>query len=103
MIRLPAVGQYDTTNTHTTPRTKGGLMSKTERTCIMWEEAVSRSKWVPAPGKYNGKAMEGNTRVPQFSTPRNESRMPKKAPPTGPGYYNPDFRSTECAQPSYSD
>ncbi|CAK9068838.1 unnamed protein product [Durusdinium trenchii] len=47
----PAVGQYETITPVCTPRTRGGIMAKSARGCLIYDQAVMEGKWKPAPGK----------------------------------------------------
>jgi len=98
----PAVGQYDSWSVSTTPRTRGGTMPKTPRGCLFYDQAVTESKWKPAPGKYDPKRSEKHVDCPAFTVEQGQSRVPSKANPLGPGYYSPNFTPVEKAALSYS-
>lgn len=90
----PSVGTYqvdkalDTTKT----RPKGGQITKGNRKCFL---DACGSNGVPAPGKYDTKPLKDHLSSPKFSSPRTESRSPKKQAPLGPGYYNPNYEHLE--------
>lgn len=99
----PAVGQYQTFCQLTSPRTKGGLMAKTDRKCYV-EGAIKHSVDLPAPGKYDPKYQEKTMTSPLFgkSAEKTEPRVPIKKPSVGPGSYNPSYEFTEKSVPNYS-
>jgi len=98
----PSVGTYETHSVQTTPKVRGGLMPKTARGCLFYDQAVSDSKWKPAPGKYEPKRPEKHLDCPQFTVESGVSRVPKKAGLLGPGHYTPNFAQTEKAPVVYS-
>mmetsp|Transcript_20389 Transcript_20389/g.43494 ORF Transcript_20389/g.43494 Transcript_20389/m.43494 type:complete len:242 (-) Transcript_20389:229-954(-) len=100
-MKNPAVGTYETASPLITPRTKGGLMTKTERGCLFYDQAISDSKWKPAPGKYETE-QKGHIATHSFHHTTTESRTPKKPSVVGPGYYDVDRRPVEKRVPVYS-
>jgi len=99
----PAVGQYELKSVQTTPRTRGGQMSKRDRGCFFWDQAIRHSRHCQAPGKYDA--------VGPTSSPRTVSFSPRRQDPTeasadkskvGPGHYNLNFAQVEATAPSYS-
>lgn len=98
--KTPAAGQYETM---TAQRTRGGLMSRRDRVCAFVKIAEKMNTWHPGgPGKYDAKKTEKHTRVPNFTSPRTESRNGDKPTQVGPGYYNPSYVQTDVKPPSYS-
>lgn len=103
--KSPAVGQYEVSSIQTTPRTRGGLMSRTDRRCIFSLMADKQAAWQPnGPGTYDRKDVGENLKKagPSFTAAKTESRIPKKQSQVGPGYYNPNHMWTEKKTPCYS-
>lgn len=101
--KSPAVGQYETSNSQVTPRTRGGLMSRNDRINIFAKMAERSSQWNSnGPGKYDAVQPDRNTPTPTFASTKTESRKPTKATSVGPGYYNPNYSHSEKRPPSYS-
>jgi len=100
----PAVGQYQTDSALTSPRIRGGIMSKTDRKCGHVDQAIKQTADLPAPGKYDAILPEAKTTCPLFakSAEKTEPRLPIKRPNVGPGYYNPSHTLTEKSVPMYS-
>eukprot|EP00931_Biecheleriopsis_adriatica_P068443 TRINITY_DN42397_c0_g1_i1.p1 TRINITY_DN42397_c0_g1~~TRINITY_DN42397_c0_g1_i1.p1 ORF type:complete len:245 (-),score=45.71 TRINITY_DN42397_c0_g1_i1:86-820(-) len=98
----PSVGTYESFSHLTSPRLRGGIMAKSPRGCLFYDQAVSESRWKPSPGKYDGKKPEKHLDCPTFYTEIGQSRVPKKAGGLGPGYYTPNYLSTEKKLPAYS-
>lgn len=100
--KSPAVGQYESFSDLTSPRTRGGKMPKSDRGCLFYDQAVSDSKWKPAPGKYNANKVEKHLTSPTFHEPTGTPRVAKKANQLGPGYYSPNWEPMEKRPPSFS-
>jgi len=98
----PAVGTYDCNTLQCSPRVRGGIMSKSARGCLFYDQAVSDAKWKPAPGKYNPKHQEPHLICPAWTSDSGASRMPKKAGLLGPGHYTPGYNQTEKTPIVYS-
>lgn len=98
----PSVGTYESHSTLCSPKIRGGIMPKTARGCLFYDQAVSDSKWKPAPGKYEPKRPEKHLDCPQFTVETGVSRVPKKTGLLGPGHYTPNFAQTEKAPVVYS-
>jgi len=98
----PSVGQYNTDLAvqMTSPRAKGGSISKLDRKCQFTRQAQKNN--FPDPCQYNPAKLEVHLDSPVFHSPRTESRMPKKQTAMGPGYYNPDHTVIEKKVLSYS-
>mmetsp|Transcript_59922 Transcript_59922/g.106593 ORF Transcript_59922/g.106593 Transcript_59922/m.106593 type:complete len:241 (+) Transcript_59922:82-804(+) len=101
-VVAPAVGQYQSHSALSTPRTRGGIMPKTPRGCLFYDQAVTESKWKPAPGKYEPKPPEKHTECPMMTVETSASRMPKKPNALGPGYYSLNYQHTEKKPLAYS-
>jgi len=99
----PSVGQYQSTSDVTTPRTRGGIMAKSTRGCLIYDQAVTEGKWKPAPGKYDPQKPEKHVDCLQM-TPENkeQGKSSKKGTPLGPGYYSPNFDVMEKRMPAYA-
>jgi len=93
----PSVGTYEIDKaidkTSSRRRPPGGRIANGNRKCFFAEQAEKNT--MPAPGKYDPKMMKAHMDSPVFSSPRTESRSPKKASPMGPGYYNPGHAVVE--------
>ncbi|CAE7167733.1 KIF13B [Symbiodinium necroappetens] len=70
----PSVGQYQSTSDVTTPRTRGGIMAKSTRGCLIYDQAVTEGKWKPAPGKYDPQKPEKHVDCLQMSPENKASR-----------------------------
>lgn len=101
-VTAPSVGAYqvDKAIDSVKPRARGGQISKNDRKCYFALQAEKNN--MPAPGKYDPKRLEPHLDSPVFSSPRTESRSPKKASPMGPGYYNPCHAVTDKTVLTYS-
>jgi len=97
----PAVGQYETQNAQTTPRTKGGLMCKRDRVCA-FARIAEKAAWQSGPGKYDAQVPDKHRGCPSFQSKNTESRVPRKGSQVGPGYYNPNYMHTDFKPPAYS-
>mmetsp|Transcript_22607 Transcript_22607/g.42602 ORF Transcript_22607/g.42602 Transcript_22607/m.42602 type:complete len:244 (+) Transcript_22607:98-829(+) len=100
----PAVGQYESISGMCTPRTRGGIMPKSARGCLIYDQAVTEGKWKPAPGKYNPLKPEKHVDCLQM-TPENKEMAKsekKKVTPLGPGYYSPNYMPMEKRMPAYA-
>eukprot|EP00747_Dinoflagellata_sp_TGD_P178612 gnl/TRDRNA2_/TRDRNA2_27853_c0_seq1.p1 gnl/TRDRNA2_/TRDRNA2_27853_c0~~gnl/TRDRNA2_/TRDRNA2_27853_c0_seq1.p1 ORF type:complete len:273 (-),score=36.63 gnl/TRDRNA2_/TRDRNA2_27853_c0_seq1:167-985(-) len=99
----PAVGTYDTQSSQVVSRTTGGLMSKTDRTSVFWDEAQKNCKNSPAPGKYDPVVPQSYKVVsPRFHNTENVSRNPTKPSTLGPGVYNVSHKLCEKRTLTYS-
>jgi len=101
-VKNPAVGQYNTICPQCSPRTRGGLLPKTERGCIFYDHAVNESKWKQSPGKYEGNKPQMHKTCPAFQSTSTESRVPKKSHQVGPGYYTVDHKHVEPKVPCFT-
>lgn len=97
-------GQYQVDNVVTSPRVKGGLMSKTDRKCGIIDGALKKTAGMPDPGKYDAVRPELHKACPDFgkSAGKTEPRQPIKRANIGPGEYNPSHALTEKSSPIYS-
>eukprot|EP00747_Dinoflagellata_sp_TGD_P184951 gnl/TRDRNA2_/TRDRNA2_41112_c0_seq1.p1 gnl/TRDRNA2_/TRDRNA2_41112_c0~~gnl/TRDRNA2_/TRDRNA2_41112_c0_seq1.p1 ORF type:complete len:270 (-),score=48.21 gnl/TRDRNA2_/TRDRNA2_41112_c0_seq1:40-849(-) len=103
--KTPAVGQYDASTgiALTRPRTRGGMMSKTDRGSIFYDAAMKNSKNSPPPGKYDAvMPTKKKVAVPKFYHDQNKSRLPKSGNNLGPGVYNPNHAAIEKRPPNYA-
>lgn len=101
-LKTPAVGQYEAGSAQTTPRLRGGVLSKTDRGCIFFDQATTEGRWKQGPGKYDGKRLEVHRRCPIMQTNKTDARSPRKPNPVGPGYYSLEYKQVETRVPSYS-
>jgi len=101
-MKTPAVGVYESTSLHCTPRLRGGVLGKTDRGCIFFDQAAAEGRWKQSPVKYDGKPLETHRQTPSFTVSLTESRSPRKAKPVGPGYYETDSRPYEKRVLSYT-
>eukprot|EP00403_Amphidinium_massartii_P012872 CAMPEP_0178427702 /NCGR_PEP_ID=MMETSP0689_2-20121128/29882_1 /TAXON_ID=160604 /ORGANISM="Amphidinium massartii, Strain CS-259" /LENGTH=234 /DNA_ID=CAMNT_0020049419 /DNA_START=83 /DNA_END=783 /DNA_ORIENTATION=+ len=97
------VGQYDVHSALTTPRTRGGQMSKRDRGCFFYDQAIRTARHHQAPGKYEPVFPAQSPRVVSFSPRRpdpSEARAGQSG--VGPGQYTVNFNQVEIQPPSYS-
>jgi len=99
----PAVGQYETITPVCTPRTRGGIMNKSTRGCLIYDQAVMEGKWKPAPGKYDPQKPEKHVDCLAIAPENKElsQKNNKKGVQLGPGYYSPNFDVMEKRQPAF--
>ncbi|CAK9053156.1 unnamed protein product [Durusdinium trenchii] len=99
----PAVGQYETITPVCTPRTRGGIMAKSARGCLIYDQAVMEGKWKPAPGKYDPQKPEKHVDCLAIAPESKEDKQTKKkGVQLGPGYYSPNFDVMEKRQPAFA-
>lgn len=94
-----SVGQYNIISAMTTPRIRGGTMSKRARGCIFSDKAEREKTWKPSPGLYNAQSVLKHLTCPTFSEKKTSPSQPKKPSPVGPGYYNLNFIHVEEQAP----
>lgn len=98
----PSVGHYEVDKAIDTlkPRARGGKLSQNDRKCYFALQAERNT--MPAAGKYDPKRMEPHLNSPVWSSPRTESRSPRKPSAMGPGHYNPSYTVVDKSVLTYS-
>jgi len=92
----PSVGQYEiaAAKQMTTPRTRGGIVSKNTRGSILYDRAMKEAKWKQGPGKYEVKMPESHLATPNINSSKGIKEH-QGGTTLGPGYYNLNHIHTE--------